>query len=75
MDILQLEECIRRYIFDDETLRSVNDMNTVVSRVERMFADPVYLHELRASDKNWLDISVDETIDRVMSFLKSITSE
>jgi len=71
----QLKDCIKRYIFDDETLRNVNDMSAVVGRVERMFADPVYSSELRSSDKNWLDISVDEAIESVLAFLKSIDYE
>ncbi|MBQ6303275.1 MAG: nucleotidyl transferase AbiEii/AbiGii toxin family protein [Clostridiales bacterium] len=69
----QLIECINKYIFADESLRNVNDMNSIVNRIERMFNNPAYLMELRASDKNWLDISADEAMEKIISFLNGLT--
>ena len=34
---------------------------------------PEYLRELRASDKNWLDISADEAMEKIISFLNGLT--
>ncbi len=68
----QLKDCIRKYIFEDKTLRNVSDMNAVTRRIERMFADPAYLRELRSSDKNWLDISADKAIEKDLAFINSI---
>ncbi len=69
----QLRGCIQKYIFDDATLRNVSDMKAVVTRIERMFTNPNYLRELHKSDKNWLDISDDEVLERDIAFIKSIT--
>ncbi len=68
----QLKDCIQKYIFDDTTLRNVSDMNAVITRIERMFTNPDYLRELHKSNKNWLDISDDEALERDLAFIKSI---
>ena len=68
----QMEDCIRKHIFDDPTLRDVTSMSAIVSRVERMFSDPGYLRELRRSNKNWLDITVDEVLEKDLAFIRSI---
>lgn len=47
-------------------------MKTVVARVERMFTNPDYLQELHKSDKNWLDVSDDEALEKDLAFIKSI---
>ena len=69
----QLKDCIKKYIFDDSTLRNVSDMKAIITRIERMFANPTYLQELHKSKKNWLDISDDEALEKDLTFLKSIT--
>jgi len=69
----QLKDCIQKYIFNDVTLRNVSDINTVIQRIERMFKSPDYLREFHKSHKNWLDISDDEAIEKVLSFIKNIT--
>ena len=73
VDTDQLKACIQKYIFDDKTLKNVSDMKAIVTRVERMFTNPGYLRELHKSDKNWLDISDDEALEKDLAFIKSIT--
>ena len=73
VNVDQLRECIKKYIFDDETLRNVSDMKAVTRRIERMFTNSAYLSGLHSSGKNWLDISDDEAIEKNLDFLKSIT--
>ncbi|MBE5891565.1 MAG: nucleotidyl transferase AbiEii/AbiGii toxin family protein [Lachnospiraceae bacterium] len=68
----QLTDCIQKYIFDDDSLKKVSSMNDIVSRIERMFTNTGYLRELRKSDKNWLDISIDEALEKDLDFIKSI---
>ncbi|MBR0464956.1 MAG: nucleotidyl transferase AbiEii/AbiGii toxin family protein [Clostridia bacterium] len=72
VNMVQLKECIQRYIFDDITLRNVTDMKAIVTRVERMFNNPSYFRELHKSDKNWLDISDDEILKADLAFIKGI---
>ena len=68
----QLKDCIQKYIFDDATLRNVSDMKAIVTRIERIFTNPDYLREFHKSNKNWLDISDDEALERDLAFIKSI---
>lgn len=69
----QLKDCIKKYIFDDATLRNVSDMNAIITRIERMFANQTFLQELHKSEKNWLDITDDEALEKDLAFLKRIT--
>lgn len=73
MNIDQLKDCIQKYIFDDATLKNVSDMKAVVTRIERMFTNPDYLRELHKSNKNWLDITDNEALERDLTFIKGIT--
>lgn len=72
VNMKQLKDCIQKYIFDDDTLKNVSDMNAVRTRIERVFRNPEYIQELHRSDKNWLDISDDEAIEKDLIFIKSI---
>ena len=69
----KLKDCIRKYIFEDETLRNVSDMDAIIRRIKRMFSDPDYRKELHKSGKNWMDISDDEVMQKLMEFLESIS--
>lgn len=69
----QLKDCIQKYIFDDSTLRNVSDTNAVITRIERMFTNPDYLRDFHKSQKNWLDISDDEVLEKDLAFIKSIS--
>ena len=68
----QLKDCIQKYIFADDTLRSVSTMDELLSRVERTLSNPGYLNALHKSDKNWLDLSIDEIIEKDLAFFRSI---
>ena len=72
VNIDQLKNCIKKYIFDDPTLKNVSDMNSIISRIERMFTNPDYRRELYRADKNWLKISTDEVLEKDLAFLKNI---
>jgi predicted nucleotidyltransferase component of viral defense system len=68
----QLIDCIQKYIFADDTLRNVSNMEDIINRIERMFSNPGYLRELNRSGKNWLDISTAEALETDLTFIKSI---
>lgn len=68
----KLTDCIKKYIIQDETLRSITKMDDIILRVERVFTSKDYLRELQKSDKNWLDISVEEVLEKDLEFLRSI---
>ena len=67
-----LKDCIKKYIFDDDTLRNVTSMDEVVKRVERVFNNKKYISDLEKSGKNWLGVSTDTVLKEDVDFLKSI---
>ncbi len=71
-DNTRLIYCIEKYIFEDETLRTINNISDIVRRLERMFADDNYLKELKKANKNWLDISTDEAIEKLKALVSSL---
>ena len=71
-DMDQLKDCIQKYIFNDDTLKNLSDMNAIITRIEKVFSNPDYLRELHRSGKNWLDISDDEAIDKDLALIKGI---
>ena len=58
------------FIIDEVTLRSASDMKAIVRILEQTFKTPDYLREVRTTDKNWLEVSADEAIEKIISFLK-----
>ena len=71
-DAEQLKNCIQKYILDDPTLRNISNIADVINRVERVFINDNYLKELRRSNKNWLDISIEEVLEKDLELLKGI---
>lgn len=68
-----LTNYIRKYIIEDNTLRTITNMEDIVSRLESIFGDDTYLKRVQASDKNWLGISLREVIDKDISFFRSLS--
>ena len=72
VDVEQLKECIKKYIFEDKTLQNVTTMDEVINRVERVFNNQNYLKELEKSERNWTDVPTKQVLDKNLDFLKSI---
>ncbi|OLR56094.1 hypothetical protein BHK98_08470 [Hornefia porci] len=67
----QLSECIKKYIFADSSLH-IYTTNDITIRIERIFKNPSYLTELKKSGKNWLDISNEDALEEVLTFIRKI---
>ncbi len=63
-----LLNCFRILIFDDEGMRE-NNMNDIVRRIEKVFGDTSYKSKVDRSDKRWLDNSIDEVFDGILTYL------
>ena len=70
-DAEKLKKCFKQYIFDDETL-SVNSMSDVVSRLEIIFHNKTYVHEINKSKKNWIGIETSEILNGDLLYFKSL---
>jgi predicted nucleotidyltransferase component of viral defense system len=71
LDKEKLSKCIQRYIFDDSTL-PVKTMQEVSSRIERVFTDKSFIKGIQTSKKNWMEISVEEALEKDIAFIKSL---
>ena len=66
-----LMQCVDRYIFSDESL-SVNTLQDISKRIERVFTNKIFIANLKQSEKNWLDIEDDVVLTNNINFVKSL---
>lgn len=67
----KMRKCIKKYIYEDESL-SVEDINGVIKRIERVFRDNKFMKEINKSKKNWMNISTKEALAKDIEFVKSL---
>ena len=72
VNIAMLKTCIKKYIFDDETLKNVNTMDDIIKRIDSVFRNEKYIKEVEKSNKNWIGIPIKDVIDKDINFLKEI---
>lgn len=79
-DICYLSECadkerlkgyINEYIYKDPSL-PVNNIDDVIARIERVFRNTSFINSIEKSKKNWLEISVEEALQRNIDFIRSL---
>ncbi len=67
-----ISECFDTYIFQDPGMRETN-LDDVLRRVKRTFSDRLYTRNIdRSRRANWMNVSVTEAFDRILSFLNSL---
>ena len=72
VDRQRLEQCIKTYILSDPGMRETN-IDAVRTRVQQTFADRTYRQRLeRSSSSNWMGISVNDALERISGFLKTL---
>lgn len=68
----RLRGCLDTYIFSDSSIVE-NDMNAVLSRVNRTFSDRSYLQKIsKAQRANWLGIQVTDAFSKITSLLEML---
>lgn len=71
LDKDKLRKCIDILIFKDESMREEN-MDGVVHRLNSIFQSRLYRNHLTEPKVNWLDVSVDQTIDTVSKYIETL---
>ncbi len=71
VDLQKLRFCIQKYIYADTTI-DVNDVGEIRKRAERIFTSSTYKKRVEESKKNWLDLSVEEVLEKDLEFLYKI---
>ena len=72
VDMEQMKICINKFIFSDNTLHNISTKNDIVRRIEKTFSNSRYLDELQKSGKNWLNTSTEESISKILDFIRSM---
>lgn len=70
-DIKILKKYLKIIIYGDNTMPVSND-EELFNRLGKLFGNAKYMSKLKASNKNWLDISVDETVSEILEYFKKL---
>lgn len=68
LDENKLLEIFKVIIFDDETMRE-ETIGNIISRLESIFNSKIYRSNLSNPKVNWLDISIDDAITKVLDYI------
>ena len=68
LDRNKLSKTFRIIIFDDEEMRE-KTTNDVITRLEKIFNSKIYKSNLSNPKVNWLDISIDDAISKVLAYV------
>lgn len=71
LDKEKLINCIEILIFKDETMRE-NTIQNIVDRMKVTLNSQRYRNNLNTPKVNWLEISIEETINRVLDYISSL---
>lgn len=72
LDEKNLMHCFQILIFEDLGMRE-NNMRDIVKRVEKVFSDTGYKGKVDSSDKRWIDNSIDEVFDEILTYLSYLS--
>ena len=64
----KLLKAVKIIIFDDETMRE-ETIGNIISRLESIFNSKIYRSNLSNPKVNWLDISIDDAITKVLDYI------
>lgn len=74
LDDNKLLKTFKIIIFDDETMRE-ETIGNIISRLESIFNSKIYRSNLSNPKVNWLDISIDDAITKVLDYIYELEKE
>ena len=74
LDENKLLKTFKIIIFDDETMRE-ETIGNIISRLESIFNSKIYRSNLSNTKVNWLDISIDDAITKVLDYIYELEKE
>ena len=74
LDENKLLKTFKIIIFDDETMRE-ETIGNIISRLESIFNSKIYRSNLLNPKVNWLDISIDDAITKVLDYIYELEKE
>lgn len=67
----KLLKCFDTFIFQDETMKE-NNINDIFNRLNRILHNRNYLKNLNTAKNNWLELPIEDVIESVLNFFKTI---
>ncbi len=67
----RLMKCFDTFIFQDPKARE-NDVQDILLRIEKTFADKTYLNSLYTSNKNWVGVDNQIVLEKIKTFIKNL---
>ncbi len=74
LDENKLLKTFKIIIFDDETMRE-ETIGNIISRLESIFNSKIYRSNLSNPKVNWLNISIDDAITKVLDYIYELEKE
>ncbi len=74
LDENKLLKTFKIIIFDDETMRE-ETIGNIISRLESIFNSKIYRSNLSNPKVNWLDISINDAITKVLDYIYELEKE
>jgi len=71
LDKEKLLSCISIFILTDVNMRE-NNMDDIIKRVDATFRNNTYISRVANSRVNWLDVSAQEAMQQILSYLRSL---
>jgi len=65
----ELQQCIKKYIFEDVTLH-IDSYHKIYILVDGVFANTVFLERLQESNKNWINVEDHVVLREILEFIK-----
>lgn len=66
----KLNQCIKKYIYDDNSL-NVNNKEELKNRIQTVFENKQFINEIKKSNKNWLEKDIEEVLDSNINFINT----
>ena len=67
-----LMTCLNTYIFKDDKMRE-NTVEDISKRLQQTFKNSRYISRLKTSNKNWLGVDINITLDNILNYFSKLT--
>ena len=74
VDKTKLLKCFDELIFNDTSMRE-KSVQDIEKRLKSTFDDKIYHKGLKESKSNWLDIPIEEAVDKIQDFFKRFNTQ
>ena len=66
-----LRKCFDKYIFSDSIL-NIKNYDDIKNRINSIFENKTYIKRISTSNKNWLDMPLENVLEKVLEFIKGL---